>query len=657
MAPRWVKKRDGRIEPYDEARIASGVMRAGRRAGSYEQVEELARQMASAVTLYLTESGQRAPETSQIASSVEAALVETGHGPIAQLVRDWREWRSRRQAEIRVREEGPSREEGGKDIEVLSLRAARPWTKRRIVKALEAEAELDQEAAEDVARAVEERVFAAGLNQISSNLLRELIDAELFERGFSAQLRRLEVLGVAKADLERMAFLGRGKAPLVLEDQVSRRALERFALDEIVHGPGAVAHRRGSIHLIGLERPFRLATGAVCAASLCDGATSALDAVGRLIRSTRSALASYDLMYGLVNPERAFAPFIDDPDTVRQAVELLLDALAVPYPDSVPPAPEIVLVVRKPPTDEAEQRTLDVLIQVLADRGRRAAGVRLLLCLPRSDSHFELLVIRLLDGARAGAGFDLALELGEPLVSRAMIPWHGTLQIGLINLASIALAAGRGGRERFSLGLREAVEAALGAFHQRRRRVFASVVKPSLPLFAGGGGDAQQEGELENAMGVVGLSASMRYLTGESPGENPQVAELAREVLLEIRTELNRVSARLGLGPVHLEDVPCGDAGLSLAALDLDRFPDARDLLGDDPGWDTGPGFGPPEAEDPYLDLRARLWLARKASCPLVLTRPLLAEVADPPGFVREVQRTLHNTSKILRRGAEASAE
>jgi hypothetical protein len=149
----------------------------------------------------------------------------------------------------------------------------------------------------------------------------------------------------------------------------------------------------------------------------------------------------------------------------------------------------------------------------------------------------------------------------------------------------------------------------------------------------------------------------MRYLTGESPGENAQVAELAREVLLEIRAELDRVSARLGLGRVRLEDVPCGDAGLSLAALDLDRFPDAHDLLGTDPGWDTGPGFGPPEAEDPYLDLRARLWLAHKASCPLVLTRPLLAEVADPPGFVRELRRTLRSTSKMFKRGAETSAD
>jgi hypothetical protein len=28
VGPRWVKKRDGRIEPYDEARIIRAVLRA-----------------------------------------------------------------------------------------------------------------------------------------------------------------------------------------------------------------------------------------------------------------------------------------------------------------------------------------------------------------------------------------------------------------------------------------------------------------------------------------------------------------------------------------------------------------------------------------------------------------------------------------------------
>lgn len=208
MAPRWVKKRDGRIEPYDEARIARAVMRAGRRTASNEAVEHLAREIARSVTLFLGKRSDRAPETELIAQAVADALEETGHGQIARAVLDWRSWRQRRSAEVRVRDR-----EDASSVEVLSRTTARPWSKRRIVGTLAREAGLEQEAAEEVARAVEERVFAAGLNQISSNLLRELIDAELFERGYSAQLGRLEVLGVPKPELERLAFLGEGRTP------------------------------------------------------------------------------------------------------------------------------------------------------------------------------------------------------------------------------------------------------------------------------------------------------------------------------------------------------------------------------------------------------------------------------------------------------------
>ncbi|RMG17160.1 MAG: hypothetical protein D6731_04605 [Planctomycetota bacterium] len=661
MTPRWVKKRDGRIQPYDEARIANGVLRAGRRSGSEEEVERLAREMASAVTLYLAKQNERAPKTSAIASALEDALEGSGHQQIARMVRDWREWRQKRMAEIRVRESASSGGDDDPELEVLSLRAARPWTKRRIVKALQAEAELELDKAEDVARAVEERVFAAGLNQISSNLLRELIDAELFERGFSAQLRKLEVLGVPKPELERLAFLGQGsRDPRTLEERVSRMALERFALDEVVSGQGAVAHRRGQIHLVGLGRPFRIASGAVCARMVCEGAVSASEAIRRLLRIVRGSLARYDLMFGLVHIDEALAPFVGDPASLRESVEVLVDALYAPQPDVVPPALEVVLVVpRAGEPGTPERRALDAILAVFAERGAQASGLRVLVGLGRPRREDEALLRELVEGARAGAGFDLVVGDGPGLCSRAMIPWLGTIQIGMLNLAGIALAAGRGERERFSRGLREAVEAALEAFHKRRRKVFASMADASLPLFAGASGEPVRHGPepdaLADAMGVVGLGAAMRYLTGMDLCEHPRVAELALEVLGEVRAELDRVSVRLGLGQVVLEDTPSGDAGISLAAADLDRFADARELLGSDAGWDTGARVPCAESSEPLDDLRVRLWLARRTKACQVLSRPVLARVPDVEAFLCLLSRAGGTSRSILTRESTAS--
>lgn len=650
MAPRWVKKRDGRIVPFDEGRIVRSVLRAGRRHGTSDELERLAREIARSVTLFLGKNGERAPETASLAQAMEEALEETGHAAIAQSARDWRDWRRRRQAEVRVREAtppapggaAPAPERPSAPVEVVSRSAARPWTKQRIVEALTQQAELEREAAEDVARAVEERVFAAGLNQISTTLLRELIDAELFERGFSAQLGRLEVLGLPKQDLQSLASVGPGRAPLLLEDAVTRAALERYALDELVVGAGATAHLRGDLHLRGLGRPFRMAAGAVDVGQRGAGAaTSPLAAVRSVIQVARRGCAAHELCVGVVGLDGVLAAY---PAPARdEAVELLLDALVAPAPDDVPPAPEVVLVVEAAAGAGCEGRREAVLglVSALERRGKAGAGVRLVLRARGPEPELAPLLGRVARGALAGGNLDLALGDGEGAASRGMVPFVTTVQVGLLNLAGLALAAGRGERRRLSLGIERAVEAALDACHRRRRLALASVARPAaLPLFGGPGAGEPQGGasaptlggvplqEVGDALGVVGLDAALRYLTGEGPTENPRVAELARELLAEVAEVTAAAASRLGLGRVGLEDVPAGDAGLRLAGLDLDRFADARDLLGDAPGWDVGAAIRP--GPEPYADLRLRLRLARSRGAVLVLPRPVLAEAPDP---------------------------
>lgn len=664
MTPRWVKKRDGRIEPFDEARIARGVIRGGRRTAPAEELERLGREIARSVTMSLSrESSRRRPETTHIASRMAEALERTGHVQIAQAVREWRDWRARRQAEVRVREETWEGGESARRPEVFSLRAARPWSKPRIVAELVEGAGLERESAEDVARAVEERVFAAGLNQISTTLLRELIDGELFERGFSAQLGRLEVLGIPKPDLAQLAFLGQGRAPVALEDRVSRAALARFALDEIVEGPGAVAHRRGEIHLLGLGRPFRMAGAGLDAPRVVAGPEEApppdvYEAARRLIQSARGAATSYHLSLGLVSLEQALAPFADDRPALRGALRLLIEALIDPVPDDLPPSPELVLDCA--PESEAGRIVFEETVAALSAAGARASGVRLLVRLREPDAQ-DLDLLRLLrEAAETGAECDLALGPGGALRSRGMGAHQVALQVGLINLAGAALAAGRGQRERFSARLAEAVEAALAAFHLRRRRVFSSVVRPAFPLFGetegvAKGEEFQQADALWDVVGVVGLDAAMRYLTGESPRDNARVAELAGEVLGELAALLAQAGARLGLGEVLLEDVPAGDAGIRLAAQDLERFPDAHDLLGGAEGWDVG--LDRLSLSDPAAlreELGLRLWLHRRARFPLVIGREVLAGPLEPEALWEAILEGMRGTTR-RRRSARGS--
>jgi hypothetical protein len=60
------------------------------------------------------------------------------------------------------------------------------WNKQHIASALEKEAQVPAELADEIASAVERRVLDSGLKRISTSLIRELVDNELFERGLGA---------------------------------------------------------------------------------------------------------------------------------------------------------------------------------------------------------------------------------------------------------------------------------------------------------------------------------------------------------------------------------------------------------------------------------------------------------------------------------------
>lgn len=155
--------------------------------------------------------------------------------------------------------------------------------------------------------------------------------------------------------------------------------------------------------------------------------------------------------------------------------------------------------------------------------------------------------------------------------------------------------------------------------------MFASVARPAFPLF---GQDPADPGSTVgvavdpagngDAIGLVGLEAAMRYLTGEGLTENPRVAELAHEVTVEAAAHVERAGARLGLSRVTLEDVPPATPGSAWPRSTSTGSPTPASFLGEAAGWDAGVKVvGDPAAL--LDDLSVRLWLARKAQSALVL--------------------------------------
>ncbi|MFN0207015.1 MAG: ATP cone domain-containing protein [Planctomycetota bacterium] len=279
--PRRIQKRDGREVPFELRKIGDAIDRSFQTAmgGSNRALaDEIAR--AVALTLVRNNSGDAGvaramdwiPTVSQIDELVERALTQTGRSEAARAYIERRENRAKHRAQIEIRAASPAQDEStSREIRASSGSKSEPWSKGRIVTALMMEAELSRALAEEIASAVEARVFASGLRRIHTSLLRELVDNELFSRGLESHLRQQTVIGIPKHDLRdglRHGFVrnynksGPPDGDVVAwteapETVISNLILERYSLEEILPHTIADRHLAGDLHFNELGAPHK----------------------------------------------------------------------------------------------------------------------------------------------------------------------------------------------------------------------------------------------------------------------------------------------------------------------------------------------------------------------------------------------------------------
>lgn len=76
-----IKKRDGRIVPFDQARITTAILKAGQSVSAYDQKE--AHRLSDIVVEILKKMGNSTPEVEQIQDIVEQCLMAAGHYGVA----------------------------------------------------------------------------------------------------------------------------------------------------------------------------------------------------------------------------------------------------------------------------------------------------------------------------------------------------------------------------------------------------------------------------------------------------------------------------------------------------------------------------------------------------------------------------------------------
>jgi ribonucleoside-triphosphate reductase len=263
----YVRKRDGRLVKFDQSKIADAIFKAARAVGGENRV--LAEELAGVVTMFLEKNYADAPpHIEDIQDTVEKVLIEMGHARTAKAYILYRDRRARIREVLQVRK--PVRvKNNSTDISLLvgnkSNDELTPWNKERIKDALEIEADLEPVLAAEIASDVEKRVLDSGLTRISTSLIRELVDNELFERGLTARLERQAVLGIPKYDLDTLI---RSKSnenaniaqnnPEAINLAVAETTLKQYALQEVFSPDVAEAHMLGKIHIHDLGYPARV---------------------------------------------------------------------------------------------------------------------------------------------------------------------------------------------------------------------------------------------------------------------------------------------------------------------------------------------------------------------------------------------------------------
>ena len=263
-----VRKRDSRLVTFDESKIADAIFKAARAVGGEDR--ELARELASVVTLFLEKKfgSQRIPSIEEIQDIVEEVLIETGHAKTAKAYILYRDRRSRVRESTKVRRRRQSRN-NSTDLLLLVDPASSDelvqWDKLQIARALVEEADVSEGLAHEISSAVERRVFASGITRISTALIRELVDNELFERGLNATLERQTTLGMPKYDLDQLIFAKSkensniaANNPEAINLAIAENVLKQYALQTVFSREVADAHRSGMVHLHDLGYPTRV---------------------------------------------------------------------------------------------------------------------------------------------------------------------------------------------------------------------------------------------------------------------------------------------------------------------------------------------------------------------------------------------------------------
>ncbi|NHJ05307.1 MAG: anaerobic ribonucleoside-triphosphate reductase [Candidatus Heimdallarchaeota archaeon] len=266
-----IVKKDKRREPFNRDKIKRGIIRAcEKRPISLEEIEEIVDEIESELRQH-DEMEVEASLVGELVMEKLRGLDEVAYIRYASVYRRFTDLASfeRELEKLKVVKEVNVKSRDSTELLLMVSGDTREeisgWNRDKITAALIREAGLPQLDAEAIASEVERKIFASGLDVISVDLIRSLVDNELFTRGYNTKLVQQKTIGLPVYDLKQLIHAKSKENSNVVANNpeavnlaIAETILKKYALQEIFSGEVANAHRKGKIYLHDLGFPVRV---------------------------------------------------------------------------------------------------------------------------------------------------------------------------------------------------------------------------------------------------------------------------------------------------------------------------------------------------------------------------------------------------------------
>ncbi|HAM38708.1 MAG TPA: anaerobic ribonucleoside-triphosphate reductase [Elusimicrobia bacterium] len=648
----YVKKEDNRLEAFDESKIIASVTRASREGGSEnkETINKIVRDILKILR------GSYLPGetiiTQAVSDAIEKALIE------GRFESTFHAYQRRRieKSEIRKRLKVAKRKEKADSTDLSLLVQAEVeeetsfWDKTKIADALVKEAKISHSDARQIACNVEKRVISAGVNKITTSLLRELVDNELLVLGYSSKIKKQASIGIPTYNLEEIIF-SKGKEnsniaehnPEAINLAIAEITLKQYALNNIFSRDVADAHLEGRIHIHDLGYPTRV----YCSSHsleyikkyglqlenleiISSPAKHARTLTGHLNTFLASMQAYYAGALGVGYLNIFYAPYLVDSsyeEMIQEAQYLIfslsqsafsrggqvlfLDAnihTGIPaYLKNVPAIGPGGKYTGRTYADYEKQAQMFAM--ALLDVWRKGDKYGHVFAFPKCDLHVneesfsdprqrEILDYACLVASENGTPYfvfdrdavtlSACCRLRTKITDNYMIEHPESMrfcgfQNVTINLPQAAYRAGRGNIDKLFEEIAYDMDLSIKAHLQKKIFIKKLMADKNMPLYQLGKSalDERPYVDLENStyiMGMLGLNECVQHLVGRQLHENDEVFKLGLKIVSYMYLRTKEYEKKYNLR-FALEESPAESAARRMAKVDLQRFPQAKEVI------------------------------------------------------------------------------